>query len=268
MQMPNLGGLVQMGKTLVMANRPELLFGASITATLAAVGLAAKGGYDARGIIDENILKQEIDTSVLTARQKANLTWHCYVPSAVTTITALGSTTGLHIVHVKEKKALAQGALVAIDEVKKAAREFEKENVGVLEDKEKEKILNARAGKGGGEVQIMDSDGLVEDLVLVRDPVSGRDIWSNRARIEEAIVEIGNNINASDEASLNNFYEQAGYGRIPMGETLGWSGVIPSILWTDPNGQPISGVRDDGRPFRGFRFLPEPEKGFDDSRRA
>lgn len=273
-KLPNISGLVSMGKALVMANRPELLFGASITATLGAVALAAKGGYDARGLVEE-AQNPTVDfknpEKPLDTKEKLNLTWLCYMPAAVTTLGALGSTTGLHIVHVKEKKALAQAALVAIDEVKQAAKQFEKDNLGVVSDEEKDKILAERQEKmpfgTEGNAHIQNSDGEVEEMFLVRDLQSGRDIWSNKARIEEAIVEIGNMINGSESASLNNFYEQAGYGRIASAELLGWSGVLPTIKWHDENGQALAGVRDDGRPFRGFRFLPEPEKGYEDTYR-
>jgi hypothetical protein len=260
--LPNIKGLVTLGKTVVLAHRPELLFGASITATLGAVVLAGKGGYEARGIVDE---AQAKSVEPLTAKQKANLTWHCYMPSAVMTIGALGSTTGLHIVHVKEKKALAQTALGIIEEVKESAKEFERENLGVLTKEEKDKVLEERADENGV-AHIQNTDGEIEELYLVRDPISGRDIWSNKARIEEAIVEIGNMINGSDSASLNNFYDNAGWGRLDSAELVGWSGAFPMIMWNDENGMPISGVRDDGRPWRGFRFSPQPQKGFDEYR--
>lgn len=280
MKLPNLSnmkGLAQIGKTFVAARRPEILFGASITATVGAVVLAARGGYQARGIIDEHILKQEIDTSSLTPQQKMNLTWHCYTPAAITTLGALGSTTGLHLVHVKEKKAIATTALAALEEVKTQAKQYAEdlaesiqENVE-LTDEQKAAVQNSlnekNADRNGGAALVQNTDGEVEELYLVRDPITGRDIWSSKVRIEEAIVEMGNIINASDCASLNNFYEQAGWGRVDQGENLGWSGVLPEIKWHDDFGRPIAGVRDDGRPWRGFRFLPEPEKGFDDNHR-
>lgn len=270
MKLPNITGLVKVGRAFVQANRPEILFGASIAATLGSVVLAAKGGYEA----GQKVMKAEyphldltLETQVpLTVKEKTSLTWLCYMPAAITTVTAVGSTTGLHIVHIKEKKALAQTALAALEEVKESAKQFEKENLGILKDEEKSKILEERADPDGV-AHVQNSDGEISELFLVRDPVTGRDIWTNRARIEEAIVEVGNCVNGSDEASLNNFFEQAGYGRVDIGDQLGWSGVIPSISWNDLNGQPISGVRDDGRPFRGFRFLPDPEKGFDDNHR-
>jgi hypothetical protein len=258
---PNLSAfksLAVLGKTFVLANRPELLFGASIAATLASVGLAGKGGYDAGRKVMEaehpsyDLTKPE---KPLELKEKASLTWLCYAPAAISTVGALGATTGLHIVHVSEKKALAQMALGAIEEVKDVAREFEEERNGAL---------SANANKKGV-AKMENSDGEIEELFLVRDPVTGRDIWSNAHRIEQAMVDTANLV-VGDNASLNNFYEYAGFGRTSHGDEVGWSGALPYVSWTDVNGQPITGVRDDGRPFRGFRFLPDPERDFDNGK--
>ena len=289
MKIPNLKGLASVGKTFFMANRPEILLASSLVSSIGGAILGATGGYKARGIVDDARMKRvaspepPFDTFLeykeefvknapdLDVKEKIQLTWLCYMPAALAVTTSVGSIGGLHLVHVKEKKALATAAMAAIEEIKKEAKEFEKENLGVLSNDEKEKILEDRADKTpvgeDGHSHIQNSDGEVEELYLIREPVTGRDIWSNKTRIEEAIVEVGNMINGSESASLNNFYDQAGYGRLETAELLGWSGVLPSISWHDENGQAISGVRDDGRPWRGFRYTPSPEKGFDDPHR-
>jgi hypothetical protein len=267
MRIPNIKGLASVGKTFFMANRPEILLGASLVSSIGGAILAGKGGYEARGKVDAAEVEKG---EPLDVKEKIQLTWLCYLPAAITVTTAVGSIGGLHLVHVKEKKALATAAMAAIEEIKKEAKEFEKENLGILSNEEKNLVLEERANKAptdDGHVAIQNTDGEITELYLVRDPVSGRDIWSNKARIEEAIVEVGNIVNGSDDASLNSFYEHAGFGRLDSGEELGWSGVIPWISWTDESGNIISGVRDDGRPWRGFRFSPDPKRGYDDNRR-
>lgn len=263
-------GLVVLGKTFLLAHRPELLFGASVVSTVSAAVLGAKGGYEARGLVDEEIRRRDAANEqepALTTREKANLTWHCYWPAAAATLAGVGSTTGLHIVHIKEKKQLAAMALLAIDEIKKEAAEAVEEHVGPLSKDQQEKVLEKTANKKTGVAKVENSDGEVDELFLVRDMESGRDIWSNKLRIEEAMCEVANMVNGSGNASLNNFYEQAGFGRLDRADYVGWSGVLPSIDWNDPNGVPIAGVRDDGRPWRGFRFRPGVEDGYDDPKR-
>lgn len=267
MQMPNFAGLIKVGKTFVAANRPEILLATSLVSSVGSVILAARGGYKARGIVDaaEAERGEEIDV-----KEKIQLTWLCYMPAAIATTTSVGSIGGLHLVHVKEKKAIATAALAALEEVKKEAKEFEKQNLGVVSEEEKDKILSERADKTpvgeAGHSHVQNSDGEIEELYLIRDPFTGRDIWSNNRRIEEAALQLGYMVNGSESASVNNFFDVAGYGRLESMEKLGWSGTIPDIRWTDENGQPICGVRDDGRPWRGFRFVPNAKEGFDDVR--
>lgn len=269
-KMPNVKGLASIGKAFVMANRPEILFGASIVSTGAAVVLAAKGGYESgqqvlRAEYDElDLVSPEGKTTPLTTKDKVQLTWVNYLPAAGATAASMGSITGLHLVHIKEKKALAAAALMAIEEIRNETEEYKERLIetvkGELTEKQGDKV-DAALEKNG----LVNTDGEVEELFLVRDPITGRDIWSNKVRIEEAMVEVGNCMNASSHASLNTFWEQAGWGRLnDIGEQLGWSGVIPAISWKDTFGRDIAGVRDDGRPYRSFRFLPEPEKGYDE----
>lgn len=255
-------GLVALGKTIVVAHRSELLLGASITSTIGAVVLAAKGGYEARGKVDE---AERQEGRQLTVQEKANLTWHCYWPAAAASLTAVGSTSALHIVHVKEKKQLAAAALMTIDEIKRDAQKAIDEHVGPLDKSQQEQAVEEKAKKNkDGIAKMPNTDGEIEELFLVRDPITGRDIWSNTARINSAMVDIGNLINGQKDASLNDFYDEAKYGRVRQGDHIGWSGVIPEISWNDENGMPITGVRDDGRPWRGFRFLPAPDEDFRD----
>lgn len=273
MKIPNLSGLTgiyRAGQLFVSVHRPEILLGASITATLGAVVMAAKGGYEARGIVDNERAKraaspeppfdtyyeykQEFEAKFpeLTAKEKANLTWHCYLPAATLTVGSIGSTVGLHVVHVKEKKALAVAALSAIEEVKREAKEFEKNNVGVLTEEEKSKILEGRADEDPFETAVVTgSDGEIEELYLVRDNISGRDIWSNAQRIEDAINSVNAVISRDGDCELNQFFEYAGYGHLPLGDNIGWSGDFVEARWDTT-------IRDDGRPVRRFRFDPEP----------
>jgi hypothetical protein len=253
-KIPNLSGLMTIGKGFIMAHRPEMLFGASVTATLGAVALAAKGGYDAGVKVERT---ENTEGRILDTKEKIQLTWLCYMPAAITTVTAIGSTTGLHIVHVKEKKALAQAALAAIDEVKQQAKEFERENLGILSEEEKQDVLDKRSDEDGRAI-IQNSDGEIEELYLVRDAKTGRDIWSNERRIEDAVIEVNRAINKNGDAELDFFYTHAGFNDIPDGNMMGWSGEPIGLKWT-------TDTRDDGRPVRVFAFQPEPKKGFDDT---
>lgn len=274
-KLPNITGLVKVGKNFMMAYRPELLLGAAVTSAVGGAVLAAKGGYEARGIIEREradrvlngtekwfpnylAFSEAMDASPqIPVKEKIQLTWLCYVPAAVAVTTSVGSIGGLHLVHVKEKRALATAALAAIDEVKAEAKRFvDDETVGALTPEEKDSILESRAGEEEGIARIKNQNGDIEELYLVRDGKTGRDIWSNRSRIESAVLDVNNFIAKNGDCDLNSFYENAGFESIPEGEDWGWSGDWVELKWDD-----IS--RDDGRPVRRFTFRAAPKAEYD-----
>lgn len=261
MQIPNITGLVKVGRTFLMANRPEILFGTSITATLASVVLAAKGGYEARGLIDAQE-RTFPDDAPLDLKDKAKITWKCYLPAATATVGALGATTGLHVVHVYDKRKMAVAALAAVQEVQASANAYVDdlkdsidEHVKISDAKVKkidETLAEKQADRNGGVLQVQNTDGIVEELYLVRDGRTGRDIWSNVQRIEDAVNQVNEAMNHTGDVELNTFYTAAGFeGVYPEGDDWGWSGDLITVGWkTD--------VRDDGRPVRRFDFRVAP----------
>jgi hypothetical protein len=273
-KIPNVTGLVKVGKTFIMANRPEILFGASVTATLASVVMAAKGGYEARGIIDNARMKgvaspeppfdtyleykEEFEKKMpdLPLKEKIQLTWLCYMPAAVTTITAIGSTTGLHIVHVKDKKMMAQAGLAAIEEVKNSAKQYEKDVKEAIEEnagaKTKEKIENAIEEK-------QEASSSRDPLYYVRDARTGRAFRSTESRIQASINEVNHLLNNHKDVSVNDFYVWAGVPEVEGGDEMGWSGTFVTLTWEDEH-------EEDGTPVREFSFSPRPKEGFDDAR--
>jgi hypothetical protein len=270
-KLPNITGIMKVGKNFIMAHRPELLLGAAVTSSVGGAIMAAKGGYEARGIIDAKKVERikerypeikfldefeiALEKEQLEVKEKIQLTWLCYMPAAITTTTAVGTISGLHLIHVKEKKALATAALAAIEEVKTESKEFLKENtVGVMTQEEKEKILEERA-TSGSTATAQYADGEVEELYLVRDGKTGRDIFSNERRIEEAMLTTNNYIARHGDCDLNSFYENAGFDTTLDGEDWGWSGSWVELKWDTT-------VRDDGRPVRRFVFRTPPKEGY------
>lgn len=271
-KLPNITGLVKVGKNFIMTYRPELLLGAAVTTSIGGAVLAAKGGYEARGIVDAEIERRKNEPGYipaenrnpeLTVKEKIQLTWLCYMPAALTTTTAVGSIAGLHLVHIKDKKAMATAALAAIDEVKNSAKSFEKELTEVLSPEEKEDIQGRLMEKNidpeTGVAKMQNTDGEIEDFYLVRDLKTGRDIWSNVQRIEDAVNAVNAAIAKNGDCELNHFYEMAGFQTIPEGDDWGWSGAFLELKWDKT-------VRDDNRPVRTFEFRSKPTESYDKKR--
>lgn len=274
MNIPNIGGLLTIGKSFVMANRPEILYGASVVSTLAAVVSAARAGYKSGQQVLEEEMKQvaspepPFDTFLdyyteykeqgphMDRKEIAKLTWLNYLPTAGITLAALGSTTGLHLVHVQEKKMLAAACIMAIDEVKKEAGEYEKslKSLGFTTSDDPEAL--EAAADSDGVAKFVTGDGLVEEKYLVRDAKTQRDRWSNKLEVENAVNEVNNLLATEGECSLDTFYTYAGFNNIPEGCSLGWKGGTKlNVRWDTE-------IRDDDRIVRQFTFRPAPKEGY------
>lgn len=258
MKMPNVTGLVKVGKTFIQANRPEILFGGAIVATLTAVGLAAKGGYEAGQLVleaEHPSTALKIPENPLTSKEKIQLTWLCYMPAMVSTVAAVGSTTGLHIVHLKDKKMMAQAGLAALEEVKASAKQYEKDVKEAISEnatpKAAEKIEDAIEEKKINRL----AD---QTMYTVQDAHTGRAFYSSESRVQEAINQVNNLLNKPSDVDLNYFYIQCGVPEIDRGDEIGWSGQNVHLKWDDTH-------LEDGRPARKFTFQPRPRKGFDTS---
>lgn len=266
-KLPNIKGLMTIGKSVVVAHRPELLFGASIVSTVSAVVTAGFAGYKS----GQQVLQVELDVTdeelddlrkqKLSQKEKIQLTWLNYLPSAGLTAGALGSTTGLHLVHVKEKKAMAAAALMAIDEVKEQSKAYIDDVMEAVDKNVDDKTMDVIEKdivdpEREGKLLLQDTDHEVEELYLVRDNKTGRDIWSNERRIEEAVNHVNQFIAKHGDCDLNSFYANAGFETLPDGDDWGWSGDWVELKWDTTK-------RDDGRPVRRFTFRTKPAQGFD-----
>lgn len=255
MKLPNLKGLAVLGKAAIAAHRPEILFGTSIVTTLSAVVMAARGGYKSGLQISEHAVGVPIDTASVPVKEKIQLTWMNYLPAAGLTAGALGSTTGLHIVHIKEKKALAAAALMAIDEIRTQADEYKDEVLQIVADnsktdEEKEEAVREAAEKV--RAPMVDAD----QLYLVKDELTGRTFYSTENKIQNAVNEVNSLLNTRD-VELNTFYLWAGVPEIQDGDEVGWNTQdFITVKWEDTH-------LSDGRPARAFTFRPKPKKGYE-----
>lgn len=227
MNIPNLSGLTKLvgiGKAFVMANRPELLFGASVTATIGSVIMAARGGYQARGLI----IDAEMDKGgPLQLKEKVQLTWLCYMPAAITTLGAVGATTGLHLVHVQEKKALATAGLAALNEARGELTAYKEKALALIEDDEKsadEKKQELEAVSSWREdvpwsSEFTPSDGTYQCW----DDLANRPFRSNKELIRRASEVLLAEIHKHGKANLNLMYDELGMSESQLGQQLGWA---------------------------------------------
>lgn len=257
MKLPNVGRLVGVGKALVMANRPEILLGSSIAAGLTSTLLAARGGYKSGIQVANAELASE---ELLTLQEKTFLTWKNYAPAAGAYIVGLGSTVGLHWVHIKDKKALVATGLAAVEEARTELKDYIDDIKDSVEENTTDKALTKiKDSVTERQIDRMEaaSDGILEPKYVLRDKHSGNHHWGNRNDIIDAVTELNRSIVDNGDADLNTFYNHAGWSDTDHGGEVGWTGgQRVTVRWS-------LCTRDDGMPVAQFQLEPAPIKDYD-----
>lgn len=244
----NLSNAVRTAKSVITANSPVLLVGTAVAGVVATGVLAAKGGYKARGIIEE---AQELKGEDLTTNEKVQLTWLCFATPALTGASTIAATVGVHVIHNKRNAALAGLYAVAstkLDDYKEQAEELlGPKKTQALNDAVAQKTVDREGPFENNEVRM-----LTDGTELCHDATTGRWFMSSVNKIESAINDMNRRVLSSGEISLNEFYDQVGLEPIPWGETFGWNVQI----------EPRFGnvTSSDGRPAISVWFHPEPRK--------
>ncbi len=216
----NLSKAVRTAQVLITANSPVLLVGAAVAGVVTTSILAAKAGYQARGIIDA---AEAAADEPLTVPEKVKLTWLCYAAPAVTGATTIASVVGVHTIHTKRHAALAGLYAVAntkLDDYREKAEELlGPKKTQVLNDSVAQRSLDRREPS-------------IHEVVLVEggtdlmyDEWSGRYFMGSVAIVERAVNEINLMLAETGDANLNDFYDHLGLTPLPMGLNFGWSGA-------------------------------------------
>lgn len=222
MKLPNVSGLFKVGRAALAAHRPEILLGTSVATTVMAVVMAAKGGYESGRKIEQIEAREE---RVLPVKEKIQLTWLNYLPAAGLTTAALGSTIGLHIVHVKEKKAIATAALMAIDQIRDEANDYKEEVLKIVNDDSKTHAEKADAVEELTPEKGWDTGDLILESgkYMCWDDLTNRPVKSNRDLIRRAGEVLLGEINKTGKADLNLFYDELDLAPSQVGSQLGWT---------------------------------------------
>lgn len=238
-------------KSVITANSPVLLVGATITGVVATGVLAAKAGYKARGIVDEAQAERGPEGAPLTTQEKAKLTWLCYAVPAVTGASTITACMGVHFVHTKRFAELA--GLYAItsgklDDYKDMAEE-------ALGTKKKQEFQDRMAQKSADAAGFDNREVLMTGgSELCYDDLTGRYFMSTMGEIQSVVNEVNSILIDEGEVDLNTFYDRLGLPNIPWGLDFGWSKAKTSKIalhYGNVNAP-------DGRPAIAISFRNEP----------
>lgn len=206
-------------KSVITANSPVLLLGASIAGVVATGVLAAKAGYKARGIVDE--AQAEKGSEPLTTQEKVSLTWLCYAAPAITGVSTIASCTGIHLIHSKRNAMLAGLYAVTAGKLDDYKEEAEK-LLGVKKSQQLTDTLSQKDADGspiGVNNEIIINGAGTE---LCHDRMTGRWFMSSITQIDAAINEANGVLVDEGELTMNELYDRLGLPDVPFGMDLGW----------------------------------------------
>lgn len=259
-------------RNIVVSNSPELLVGTAIVGIITTGILAAKGGYKARGIVDDERgqrlagvdvdrastfqeFKQLRDSVDLTFTEKAQLTWLCYAVPGVTGAATIASVVGVHTIHTKKHAALTGLYAVTanrLDDVQKQAEEM-------LGAKKSQQLNNVVGQSAVDRDPIIDHEVILlpDGQELMYEEYSGRWFKGSVPIVEKAVAEVNLKLAQDGDCSTNEYFDFLGLKPIPWGNSYGWSGkpdVTPSFgAVNTPDGRSAVSVY--------FHEAPKPQKG-------
>lgn len=243
-------------KAFVSKRSPEILTGIGIAGMITTTVLAVKATPKAIRLIDEAKAVEEKEE--LTSVETVKVAWKPYVPAAITCVASTACLVGASSVHARRNAALAtayQLSTTALNEYKAKVVETigeKKERVvhdKLAEDKVKENPVTNKevifTGKGA---------------TLCLDDLSKRYFRSDKDKIMRAMNELNYSMSTGMEmyVSLNEFYDEIGLSRIPLGNDLGWCVGKQGLI--DIHFGAV--LTDDDEPCMVIEHLTPPEYGY------
>lgn len=212
-------------KVGVEKHSPEILTAIGITGMITTTVLAVKATPKALKHIEQK--KVDADKNELTKVEIVQAAWKPYIPAVVTGVVSTACLVGANSVHSKRNAALAaayQLSTTALSEYKEKVIETigEKKEKAVHDNIAKDKVKKMEESQPISSRDVIFT-GKGESLCL--DIMSGRLFKSDRDRIVRAMNNLNYRMNGGMEMyiSLNEFYDEIGLPRIPIGDTMGWS---------------------------------------------
>lgn len=221
--------LLRSTKRYLDYNSTSILTGLSLAGVVSTAYFAARGGMDAIRKIEDREIERihsaitfgEGDVYVQTLKDKALLTWKCYIPAAVSGVSTLAFIGMGHKISSKRTAALATAyslTEMAFNEYKAKVVETLGEKKAVdIRDRVAEDRVN-RTAKPTSEVMVV-GDG----EVLCFESFTGRYFKSSMEALRKAQNDINSQIINEGYASLNEFFSAVGIPYSGVGEELGWS---------------------------------------------
>lgn len=259
MNKPNMAKLFKDVQAALSKHSPALLTGIGIAGMVTTTVLAVKATPKAMKLIDAK--KKELnleEDEKLTVVETVKTTWKCYIPAAITGVTAGACLIGANSVNTKRNAALAAAynlSASALTEYKEKAVEV----VGEKKEREiREKIAESKLEQNpvNPSTIVMTNKGTTRFM----DSITKRRFTSDIETINQIVNRLNRRmINGDDYISLNEFYYEIGLEGCDVGDDLGWNVTRGLIELPDP---PHAIVDTDGVPCVVLEYQVAPKRGY------
>ncbi len=258
--MASVSELARLAQKFTIDNSPLILTGIGAAGVVTTAVLGVKAGFKARDLIDAAEFHQNLhgdrimgSRTKLSNKERAKLTWMCYIPPATSAVLTCGAIVGASAIGTKRMAALAAAYSLsekAFDEYRDAVVEkLGPKKEGDIRDDTAQNRMN-KSPLGDREIIIMG------DEFICQDGLSGRYFKNSHEGIKFAINKINHQINTQNYASLADFYNEIGLSATQESHEVGWN--IDKLL----DVHITTCLTDKGEPALALEYRVVPIRGF------
>jgi len=199
------------------ANFPAILTGVGVAGVLSTVALAIKGTFSAVIVIHE---EEALSVEKLTQREKLELVWKCYIPTAASSVLTITAIIGAN--HISTRRNAALLSIYSIAD--QALKEYQDKVVETIGQKKEEKIRDEIAkdrldnNPVEGRVIVLTGKG----NCLFFDTLSGRYFRSDLETVRRVQNDFNELLFNDMFLPLNDLYDMLGLEDTEMGRRAGW----------------------------------------------
>lgn len=216
-------------------NSPTILTGLGVAGLLTSIIMAVKGANRAQEILWREADFRRNDWSrqtgeseesypidpILTTEEIIELTWKCYIPTAVMGLTTIACMIGANSIHLRRNAALV--SLFSITET--ALKEYQAKVVETIGENKEEK-LRGDIAQDKIEKNPPEKNAVIvthNGSMLCYDSLSGRYFFNDVENIRRVQNDFNKRLMSEMSISLNEFYDDIGLEPIDMGAQTGWT---------------------------------------------
>lgn len=213
----NLHSIVRTAGKSMLDNAPAIMTGMAVAGTISTAVLTGKAAYKASVVLED--YKEGLEE--ITTKEKLELTWHLYLPAAVSGASTIALIVGAHTTLSKRHAAVIGAYSIA----ETAMKEYREKVVEVLGESKETKLREEIAKERLERDPVTNSQVIITGLgdQLCYDVLTGRYFRSDIEKIRRAQNDINQKVINEGNASQNDFYALIGLESTGMGEDLGWT---------------------------------------------